>query len=371
VPGLRYKYQHLFQGEREASLILKVRCSRKLALFAVVLGLLLVAGCTGCSRQQSDKDVMAKVNGYKILRSEVDKSFNRQIAGSPQKPTPIEEEALRLNIITQLIDTQLHLQRAEKLGVVATDDDVDTKLNQAKAPYTKEEFEKRLKDQGYAEDDLKQEIRRNLTIEKLLNKEIASRVTISDTDIQNYYNQHKPEFNLIEPQYQLASIFVSAQPTGPQDKTHNDAEAKQKIQIIYNRLESGEDFSTLAGRFSEDSYAQNGGEMGPVPESQLKKVDPATQAAIQKLRPGQYSSPIGLVDPNTHVTGGYRIVKLIAKEQAGQRDLGDPQVQQFIRNQLRSQREQVLRVAYDESLRDNADIKNYYADEIIKDAAQR
>jgi peptidyl-prolyl cis-trans isomerase SurA len=338
----------------------------------LVCMLALLAGCSGCGQASSSQDVMAKVNGYKILRSEVDKSYNVQIAGSPQKPTPAEEEALRLNILEQIIRVQLHLQQAEKLGVVATDDEVDSKFNQMKAPYTQEEFQKKLKDQGLTEADAKQEIRRNLTIEKLLNKEIASKVTISDNDIQNYYNQHKAEFNLIEPRYFMASISVAIRPPGqpPGDKGQTDAQARQKIQMIFNRLESGEDFGTVAAQWSEDTdTAHNGGEMGPVPESQLKRTDAATRDAVQKLKPGQYSNIIPVVNPETHQLVGYRIVKLIGKEAAGQRDLNDPAVQQWIRNQLRTQREQVLRAAYDEVLRDKAEVHNYFAENILKSTA--
>src|SRR5690348_3018812 len=188
-----------------------------------------MAGLAGCTSQASEKDVMAKVNGYKILRSEVDKSYNSQLAGSPQKPTAAEEEALRLNILQHLIELQVHLQQAEKLGVVATDDEVESKFNQIKAPYTQEEFQKRLKDQGLAEADFRQELRRNLTIDKLLNKEIASKVVISDADIQSYYNLHKADFNLIEPRYYVSHIQVLNQPTGEPtqvaDKAQNDAQA--------------------------------------------------------------------------------------------------------------------------------------------------
>jgi peptidyl-prolyl cis-trans isomerase SurA len=317
---------------------------------------------------------MARVNGYKVLRSEVDKSYNSQIAGSPQKPTAAEEEALRLNILNQIINVQLHLQRAEKLGIVAADDEVDSKFNQIKAPYTQEEFQKRLKDVGLTESDYKQEIRRNLTIDKLLNKEIASKVNISDADIQTYYMQHKADFNLIEPRYFLANIMVTSEPSGQPmaGKAQNDAQARQKIQMIYNRLESGEDFSALAARYSEDpDTAHNGGELGAVPESQLKSTDPATREAIAKLKPGQYSNVIPVVNPVSHQSIGYRIVKLIAKEAAGQRDLSDPAVQQFIRNQLRGQREQVLRAAYDDVLRNSAEIHNYYAEDILKRAGQK
>ncbi|MGE5323333.1 MAG: SurA N-terminal domain-containing protein [Actinomycetota bacterium] len=338
-------------------------CLALLGIFAAV------SGCTGCGSGGSSQEVMAKVNGYKVLRSEVDKSYNMQIAGSPQKPTPAEEEALRLNILGQIIGVQLHLQQAEKLGVVATDDEVETKFNQMKAPYTREEFQSKLKEQGLTEADAKQEIRRNLTIEKLLNKEIASKVTISDADIRTYYTQHKAEFNLIEPRYFLASIQVYVRPPGQPagDKGQTDAQARQKIQMIYNRLESGEDFGTVASQWSEDAdTAHNGGEMGAVPESQLKNTDPATREAVQKLKAGQYSNVIPMVNPETHQPVGYRIVKLIGKEAAGQRDLNDPAVQQWIRNQLRTQREQLLRAAYDEVLRDNAEIHNYYAESIMK-----
>ena len=326
---------------------------------------------SGCNRQDSDKDVMAKVNGYKILRSEVDKGYSAQIAGSPQKPTPTEEQALRLGILRQLIDLQLHLQKAGKLGIVATEDEVDDKLRQVKAPYTKEEFEKKLKDLGLTEEDEKQEIRRNITVDKLLNKEIASHVTISDADIQGYYNDHKADFNLIEPQYYLAQIIVSNQPS-PQpgevaDKAQNDAQARNKIRMIHNRLESGEDFATLAARYSEDpDTARNGGNLNPTPESRIKAADALSRDAVLRLKPGQYTEPLVLLDPNTRQPIGYRIVKLIGKEAAGQRDLNDPAVQQWIRNQLRSQREQVLRAAYDEVLHDSGDIKNYSADQILR-----
>jgi peptidyl-prolyl cis-trans isomerase SurA len=342
-------------------------------LFLVFTLALMLAGCPG---RGSDKEVMAKVNSYKISRSELDKNYNGRVAGSPQKPTATEEEALRLNILSQMIDIQLHLQKAEKLGILATDDEVESKFAQAKAPYTQEEFQKRLKDLGITEEDSRQEIRRNLTIDKLLNKEIGSKVTISDSDLQNYYNQHKADFNLIEPRYFVAHIQVTSQPMGQPGesamKAKNDAEAHKKINEAYHRLESGEDFASVAARFSEDpDTARNGGELGPMPESQLKNTDPATREAILKLKPGQFSEVITVVNPTTHQPYLYRIVKLIGKETAGQRDLNDPQVQQFIRNQLRSQREQILRAAYDEVLRDNAEIHNYYAEQILKNTGTK
>jgi peptidyl-prolyl cis-trans isomerase SurA len=333
----------------------------------VVHGLALAAlPLIGCNGRGSDKEVMAKVNGYKILRSEVDKTYNTQVAGSPQKPTPTEEEALRLN--------ELQLQKAEKLGIIATDDEVESKFNQAKAPYSQEQFQKLLKDRGFSEEDYKLEIRRNLTIDKLSNKEIGAKVTISDPDIMGYYNQNKAEFNLIEPRYSLATIFVSnlpsSEPGHTSDRAQVDAQAKKKIQILYNRLESGEDFTELAQKYSEDpDTAHDGGRIPPVPESQIINLDPITRDAVQKLKAGQWSQPIPAVDSRSHQQSGYQIVRLNAKEAAGQRDFNDPQVQQFIRNKLRSQREQILKAAYDEVLRDDAVVHNYYAEQIMKESS--
>jgi peptidyl-prolyl cis-trans isomerase SurA len=327
----------------------------------------------------ADKDVVAKVNSYKILRSELDKAYNRQIAGAPRKPTAEEESALRLSILGQLIGQQVYLQKAEKLGVVATDDEVDSKMTQEKAPFTREEYAKRLQAGGYTEDERRLEIRQKLTIDKLVNKEVAAKVTISDADIQSFYNEHKAEFNIIEPQYYLAHIFVSAQPNVPAgpipNKAQNDAQAKDKIRQAYNHLESGDDFAAVAAQYSEDpNTARSGGELGVTPESQIKSpkdTDAATRDAILKLKPGQFTDIIPIKNPATQAVLAYRIVKLIGREAAGQRELSDPAVQQLIRNQLKNQRGQFLHSAYEEVLRDDAVIRNYYAEDLLKSAGQK
>ena len=328
----------------------------------------MLTGCPG----RSDSDAMAKVNGYKITRAEVDKSYQRQIAGSPQKPSGEQEQLLRLQLLSQIINRQLYLQKAEKLGIVATDEEIESRVNQLKAPYTTDEFRKRLKDMGFTEDEYKQELRRNLTMDKLRNKEILSKVAISDNDIQSYYTDHKSQFNVIEPQYHLAQIVVSTQPfaTGPTNSAQTEAQARERIKVIHNRLESGEDFADVASKTSEDSdTARSGGELGWIPESQLKtNIDPATRDAVAKLKTGQYTDAIPILNPAQKIVG-FRIVKLLGKEPAGQRTIDDPNVQQQIRAQLRSQREQFLLAAYDENLRNNADVRNYFVEQILKNAS--
>jgi peptidyl-prolyl cis-trans isomerase SurA len=153
------------------------------------------------------------------------------------------------------------------------------------------------------------------------------------------------------------------------DKAANEADARKKIQMLANRLDSGDDFATLAMNFSEDSETSaNGGDLGFTPESALQRTDPATREAVMKLKPGQYSPVITVQDPASKRLVGFRIVRLVAKEPAGQRELGDPRVQQAIRSQLRDRREQLLKAAYYETLRDAAKVENFYAEQILKDA---
>jgi peptidyl-prolyl cis-trans isomerase SurA len=333
-----------------------------------------VAGCNGGSR---GSDVVATVNGKKLLQSDLDRYYDQQLAGSQQKPEGAQADSLKLNIVKFMIDQEVVLQRAEKLGLLASDEEVDSKINELKAPYTEEEFQRKLKDQNLTLDELKREIRRQLTIEKVYNKEINSKINITDADITNYYNQHKSEFNLIEPLYHLARISVSAAPDPglhnlKNDKAENDTQAKAKIQLILSRLLKGEDFATLASNYSEDQETgSNGGDMGFVSESSLKtSIDPGTRDAVSKLAPGQITGIIQVTDSN-HRVAGYRIVKLIAKEPAGQRDLNDPRVQQSIREQMRQTREQLLRTAYHEVIIDQAKIDNYLADDILKKNGQK
>jgi peptidyl-prolyl cis-trans isomerase SurA len=335
------------------------------------LGLMLAAGCKG---QQGGGDVMARVNGRKILRTEVEKYYRNQTEGQ-QPPSAEQAQSLRLSILRELIENEILLQRAEKLGLLATDEEVDGKLNEIRAPFTKEEFDARLKERSITLDDFKRDLRRSITVEKVLNKEITSKINISDGDISNYYNQHKAEFNLIVPQFHLAQILVTTQPS-PQvrnmknDKAQNEGEAKKKISMLLNRLDSGEDFATLAMNYSEQpDTSSTGGDLGFIPENSLQS-DKQAYDAINRLKPGQFTPPLPAADTGTHQLFGYRIIKLISKEPAGQRELNDPRVQQAIREQLRDRREQLLKSAYYESLHNSASIENYLADQILKASGQ-
>jgi peptidyl-prolyl cis-trans isomerase SurA len=351
--------------------LLNIRSNTRWSIAGLLFpSLLALAGFSGCNRNESGGDALARVNGEKILRADVEKYYANQTAGSPQQPVGEQADSLRLNILKQLIDDEIMMQRARKLGLLATDEEVDAKFTEFKSPYTQEEFDKRLKEKNVTLDDFKRDLRRGLTVEKVFNKEVTSKINITDADITRYYNEHKAEFNLIEPQFHLAQVVVTTSPApvnnGKNDKAQNEAEAKKKIQMLMNRIESGEDFATVAMNYSEQTNTStNGGDMGFIPESSLK-ADMQAMQAISKLKIGQNTEPIPAYGDGGRKLVGYRIVKLIAREPAGQRELSDPRVQGNIRQQLRDRREQLLRAAYYEVVRNEAKVENYLADELLK-----
>jgi peptidyl-prolyl cis-trans isomerase SurA len=274
----------------------------------------------------------------------------------------------KLELLSSLINNEILLQRAEKAGLTAVDADVDTEFNKMKAPYTKEEFDSQLKAQNMTVDDLKSELRRGLTVNKLINKEITSHIAITDADVANYYNANKASFNLAEPQIHLAQILVTpfANPNVrnlKNSKARNESEAQTKINDILARLKRGEDFSMLAQNYSEDpDSAPNGGDMGFIPESTLEKANPDLRKLVASLSPGAFS-PI-------HTQEGYRILRVIAREPAGQRELNDPRVQQNIRETLLNRKDQLLKNAYYEVARNGSKVENYLARSVIENAGK-
>ena len=339
---------------------------KSLLLAAVAL----VAYLAACNRQTAPSpDVWAVVDGKQVLRQDVEKVYRSRI--NAEGPAPSHEEALslKLSILDQLINNDILLDRAAQMNLIASDAEVEEKFSESKAPYTEEEFQKKLKDSGLTVDDLRTELRQELSIDKLLNREVVAKISITDQDIADFYNANRAQFNLPETQYHIARIVVTPRPDPTVhnlkgDKALNEADAARKIAMLEKQLQAGADFSELATDYSEDSSASTGGDIGFIAESSLNQSDPALKQAVLSMKPGEVSAPIRTKD------GSYNILKLIAKEPAGDRQLSDPQVQQAIRNALRSRKEQLLRSAYLIEMRDAAHVTNYLARQILESAGK-
>jgi peptidyl-prolyl cis-trans isomerase SurA len=337
---------------------------RPFAVLAAVLAALPLFSC----RHKPPANVAAEVNNHAITYAELEKTYQSRFPQPVEGTNEDQVMSQKLELLSSLINSEILLQRAEKAGLTAVDADVDTEFNKMKAPYTKEEFDSQLKAQNMTVDDLKSEFRRGLTVNKLINKEITSHIAITDADVANYYNANKASFNLAEPQIHLAQILVTpfANPNVrnlKNSKARNESEAQTKINDILARLKRGEDFSMLAQNYSEDpDSATNGGDMGFIPESTLEKANPDLRKLVLSLSPGAFA-PI-------HTQEGYRILRVIAREPAGQRELNDPRVQQNIRETLLNRKDQLLKNAYYEAARNDSKVENYLARSVIENAGK-
>jgi peptidyl-prolyl cis-trans isomerase SurA len=325
------------------------------ATLAAVTALLIC----GCKRATPD-NVAATVNGRTITYAELDKKYQSTFMSSTERPSDDQMAIQKLEVLRTLVDNEIMLQRAEKLGLMATDADVESKFAELKAPYTQEEFQRQLASTKMTVEDMKQQLKRDLSVQKLFLKEITSHISISDRDVTDFYNTNKSSFNFPEPQIHLAQILVTPNPDPnvrnlKSDKAQNEEQARKKIDMLVARLKQGEDYAQLAQNFSEDPQsAPNGGDLGFVPESALEKVNPELRKAIQAASPGQVTNAVRTAE-------GYRVFKIYSKEPAGQRELTDPRVQQNIRETLINRKDQLLRAAYYEVARDEAKVVNYLA----------
>jgi len=336
-----------------------------LPLAGMLLGVL--AGCHAPEHHAAD--VWGVVNGTEIKRDEVEKYYKSQVNPEAQEPSQEEALSLKLNVLEQLINNEILLERAKKLNLEASDGEVEDKFTELKSPFTEEEFQRQLKQRGMGVDDLKRDLRRQLSIQKLLNREVAAKVTITDQDVQDFYNANRNQFNVAEPQYRISQIVITPHKDAQIRNRKNDdatteAEAQRKAKMLMDKLDSGADFSQLAMDYSEDmNTAATGGDLGYIPESALNQSDPTLKKTVLALKPGQVSQPIVLKDST-------RILKLVAREAAGLRGVNDPQVQQTIRDTLRNRKEQLLRSAYLAVGRDEAHVTNYLAQQVVEAAGK-
>ena len=313
----------------------------------------------GCKKAPPD-NVAAVVNGRSITYDELEKQYNVLFSSPNENISEDEVASQKLEILRGLVDNEIMLQRAEMLGLMAVASDVEAKFTELRAPYTQEEFQKQIEARNMTEDDLKDQLRRDLSVQKLFNKEITSHITITDQDVTDFYNANKASFNLVEPQIHLAQILVTPHPDPNvrnlrSDKAQNEEQAVAKIKAIDARLKQGEDFAMVAQSYSEDpDTAANGGDLGFISESSLEQVNVELRKLVMSLQPGQMSNVIQSPE-------GFRIFKLISREPAGQRELDDPRVQQTIRENLLNRKDQLLRAAYYEVARNEAAVANYYA----------
>ena len=340
---------------------------RCLSVLALITASLFIASCGSASKASAD--VVARVNGKDIMTAQLEKQFQNRLNGAEQPPSAEEAQDLKLQVLNQLINDQILLEMASTAGLSATDAEVDVKFNEFKNQYTEEKFKDLLKEQKMTIDDIRNELRKSITIDKLVNKEITSKISVTDAEIKNFYEKNKESFNLPE-SYHIAHILVTpvADPdlrNGKSDDAKSPDEAKQKAARLLKEVQGGRDFVTVAKESSEDpSSGPNGGDLNFQPLQAIENIDPRLAQAVQKMRPGETFPQV------IETRFGFHILKLMEKDAGGQKDLSDPRVQAQVRQAIFNRKDQTLKNAFSEAARNKATVMNYLAERILAAAGK-
>src|SRR5215472_7104040 len=336
-------------------------------LSVLLAGLLLVASCGSAS--SASADVVARVNGKDITATQLEKQVQTRLNGSEQPASPEEQQDLKLQVLNQMINDQILLEQAAAANLNATDAEVDVKFNEFKTQYTEEKFKDLLKEQKMTIDDIRNELRKQITIDKLVNKEITSKISVTDAEIKNFYDKNKESFNLPE-SYHIAHILVTpvAEPdlhNGKNDDAKSPEEAKAKAAKLLKEIQGGRDFATVAKESSEDpSSGPGGGDLNFQPLQAIENIDPRLAQSVQKMRTGETFPQV------IETRFGFHILKLMEKDAGGQKDLSDPRVQAQVRQVIFNRKDQTLKNAFSEAARNKATVMNYLAERILASAGK-
>ncbi len=291
--------------------------------------------------------VIAKVNDEIITRQSFERSFRPRLRELQDKfrdkPLDLvaETEKAKKAFLENMIDNFLLTQKAKSAGVKVSEDEVREVVDRLMLENnikTQEEFVLALKSEGIDYEDFKSDMRNQGFREKYIGQEIVSKLSVSDAEIKKFYDDNPDKF-LVPARTRVREIGLG----------DGRAEAERNLAKVQAALRSGAKFEDVAKEMSLAPSRDRGGDLGWFAKGDL---DPAIEAALLKLKPGDVSDMIG-------TNYGYRVVKVEERQEAGRRPLDEVKddVREYLKNQKYNDDLHALVV----KLREQADIR--YKDE--------
>ena len=271
-------------------------------------------------------EVLARVNGQPVTRSDFERLLKNMEAGRGPIPAERRDEVLRA-ALDQLITYTLMKQEAAARKLTVAETDVDSQIAQMQKQFPNEgEFNKALSARNTTVAQLKADARNDMTINKLVEAELATTPAATDVDAKDFYDKNPDQFK--QPETARASHILIMVDEKADDATRKAARAK--ADDILKRAKAGEDFAALAKQHSQDPSGQQGGDLGVFPRGQMV---PAFEQAAFALQPGAISDVVT-------TQFGYHIIKLAEKKEASTVpfDQVKPQVVEYLTNQKKQQR---------------------------------
>lgn len=267
-----------------------------------------------------------------VARNEL--QMRRQSQGAPISDTQLND--MKSNILEGMINEELLYQKAEEQGISASESEVEEQIEQYKGQYGEEGFASALANAGMNEDQLRSEISRSLTIQKLLEEEVTSGIEVTDEEVREFYEENTEMFE--ESQSVKAShILIDTRDAETEEEKE---EARARAEELLEELEGGADFAELAREYSEGPSAQNGGSL---PQFSRGEMVPPFEEAAFALEAGEISDVV-------ETRFGFHIIKVEEKSAGGATPYEEvkPQIAQY----LEQQRQQEAVQAYLDELKE-------------------
>ncbi len=335
-----------------------------LATFSLIL-----TGCPGdpkpggTSQIPDPNEVAATVNGTAIKMEEVERMIKQQAQGQESKLSQLELTQARLQVLEQLIQQEVLFQKAEAENTIPTPEEITAAFNKMKTDSgaSKEQFDKKMKEAGETEESLRNQMKRQLSIQKLVDKISGKVEPPKDSEIEAFYNGNKEAF-VKKRGVKLAAIVVDPRKTSEDDTTIDEASTNLKLKEIVDQLNQGADFATVAREKSEDPSKVRGGDFGYFGEDELKQRYP--QLAAGFMDP---NFQIGKIAGPMNVEGRAFIFKLQERNDKDENlTLESPGVRQQITDSLVNTRKQILSASYAAIAMNEAKIDNLLAKKVVE-----
>jgi parvulin-like peptidyl-prolyl isomerase len=341
--------------------------TRITSLVAVVAIAVALSACKGGGASGA-KDVAATVNGKNIMLGEVDNAIKQQTNGQEAALSPLELANARLQVLDNMIKQEVLFQRAEKEKLMPTDDEVNQEITlQKQQAGSQESFQKALQQAGQTEQVWRDEVRKRLAIQKLLERYGNKIDAPSDKEIQEFYDSNRERY-VNARGVELSAIIIDPRDNGATNDAKSDIDVQTKINSIYQRLKSDGDFATIAREQSEDpNTTRNGGDIGFFTEDDLKRAgfppDLIAKFFGNEMKIGDFTPPTKGSD------GRMSIFKLTSRRLQNENlTLDTPEVRKDAADNIINQRKQLVNAALLEVALREARIENKLAESMLNGA---
>jgi peptidyl-prolyl cis-trans isomerase C len=249
----------------------------------------------------AESPTAAKVNGVVITQKKYDRVFDTYLQQHGLHVTAIKEpeqyKALKRQVLDVLISQELLWQEAQKKNVIATPQQVENAREQIiKALPSKEVYRDRLRQAGFTEESYTEDLKKRLSASLLIQQEISPTVSVSDTEVHEFYTANSARFKTPE-QIHARHILIKVKP----DANEATKEvARKQISAILAKAKAGEDFAELAIKYSEGPTGPKGGDLGFFGRGQMV---PSFEEAAFALKPGEISDVV-------RTRFGFHIIKI-------------------------------------------------------------